>query len=392
MRRFAPLIALLAAATLTGALLPGSNALSAPVTPSPGSTQGPAVAPIPNYINTCDGITALLTNGSVKGTYVLVFRTVGPFSSAGEVTLEPFETATPIKVPGTVGQSLSVSWQLKGPELDTTGFVSWVRPANCPATKPLFEDTYTSTCTGVTTKITNIGKSKASFVLHRIQTGIDGVRGVPGQVNIELNPGQSRTAVVPSESGRGFSLSWQPTSEQDIRDDFTAWVRPANCGGTGPTPTTGSTGSPAPSATATAGSNLKPAYENTCEGIETTVRNDGNTRDIVSLIRRQAGIDATDGVPGQQHIVLEPGQSHKATVGPVDGRGFSLQWQSDSILPPGDNFFTWDKPDSCNGDGGLPTTGVKILDIVLVGLVLALAGVIILLVVRRRRSNGGISA
>jgi hypothetical protein len=259
-------------------------------------------------------------------------------------------------------------------------------PGTCSATEPSFRDTYVSTCTGITTTITNTGRSAATFGLLRVRAGIDGVSSVPGQERITLRPGRTHTATVPAVGGRRFSINWQPTSELDVRDDLTAWVKPASCAGTTPTPNPTATAdaTPNPTATADATSAPKATFRDTCTGVTTTVTNGGTATDTVSLIRRQTGVDPTDGVPGQQHVRLQPGQRHTATVTPAQGRGFSLRWQSDSVLDIGDAFHRWDQPAGCAGLAGLPLTGASTLGISAAGLLLTLAGLGTVWLVRRR--------
>ncbi|HYN93582.1 MAG TPA: LPXTG cell wall anchor domain-containing protein [Pilimelia sp.] len=105
----------------------------------------------------------------------------------------------------------------------------------------------------------------------------------------------------------------------------------------------------------------------------------------MTLIRRQRGVDPTGSVPGQRSITLRPGQSRTATVAPVNGRGFSLRWQSDSVLDIGDDFHTWRRPADCDGGGRLPTTGSAAANTAILGGSLVLAGLPAVWFFRRRR-------
>jgi LPXTG-motif cell wall-anchored protein len=129
---------------------------------------------------------------------------------------------------------------------------------------------------------------------------------------------------------------------------------------------------------------LKVTFRDTCTGVTTTVKNEGSVQDTVSLARRQTGIDPFDGVPGQQRIVLDPGESHTATVTPVQGRGFSINWQSANVLGAPETLHKWRKPANC--DGTLPITGIEVWQIVIAGLVFLGIGGALLWVARRRRT------
>lgn len=127
---------------------------------------------------------------------------------------------------------------------------------------------------------------------------------------------------------------------------------------------------------------LDSSFTDTCDGVNTTVTNRGVDTEAVSLIRRQTGIDPFDGVPGQQHIILRPGQSHTASVKPEQGRGFSLRWQPDRVLDIADESHSWTKPASCED---LPVTGMPTLPYLIFGSALVCAGAIIFLLTRRPR-------
>ncbi len=320
----------------------------------------------PSYVNTCAGVTAHLVNGPQADTYHLVKTGAGPFEviAGSQVTLAPFQTAPPFKAAGPVDGYLMLAWQpTSKTDLDLELLFYWVRPGYCQ-----FTTTYVQTCSGITTTITNTGPARAEYGLLWTRQGIDGVSGVPGG-RAALEPGQSRKVVVSRAGGLGFSVNWQPVAELDIWDGFTAWTKPAGCDSTPPVPEP----------------RLEAEFVDGCFGVDTNVTNIGVTADTVSLLRRQSGIDPTDSVPGQRNIVLEPGQTHEARVHAVNGRGFSLRWQSDSVPDIGQDFHTWVRPAGC---ASLPVTGPRTAHLVTTGALLTILGLVLAYAARRRQAAG----